>query len=104
MTTQQLWDLALPLIVAIAAYVRAELAHHTAASAAAGAAAPAPGLIAHHYSPPPDPADVIAQAPSADLWAQLEHRGWSLAAQPFPPPPAAAAWPPLPQPANQANV
>lgn len=88
MNSQQIWALALPLIVAVAAYVRAELAHHTA-TAAAAAPAPAPALP-HEWKP-------LAGMPAADLWSELERRGWSIASQPFPPAPAAAAWPPLPK-------
>lgn len=92
MNSQQIWALALPLIVAVAAYVRAELAHHTAtAAAAAPAPAPAPApALPHEWEP-------LAGMPAADLWSELERRGWSIASQPFPPAPAAAAWPPLPK-------
>lgn len=102
MTTQQIYALLLPLVVAGVAYVRAELAHRSATSAttavaAAAAAGTAPVVNVHPAAAAAPGIAALASQPSSDLWAELESRGWMLASQPYPPAPAAAAWQPVQQ-------
>lgn len=96
MTTQQIVDFLVPVLIGAYATIRAELAHH----AATVPGPPPPVVNVHPAAAAPAPlADVLrlGDLAASDIWAELERRGWMLASQPYPPAPAAAAWQPVQQ-------